>query len=326
MNKDNPLIYLTMSAMMVVIASLTVMILLDGSRARMPQILHKTEVIRPIGSYPKIPDVFIRGTYRVHCKSVVSTYGVIQGTQEWSGSSFGIDMSEYGMPERRYVVTAAHVVLGEHPKPPDSIEIQIRTDLSKQWVKCKILALDKDRDLAILEVGAELPIVFKLADDCDVGNSIIVSGCPMDTTPSAVLGFLTSKDPEIVHAAVRCPIWQASAPFFLGNSGGPVFDAETHNVVAVLVAGLRTVNDTMVPNLALCIPCTEVRKFLDKAFRLPDEDDIVVAPPPKIIAVPPPDVVPTPPVEKPQPPKIVSPAPPKADLPKAEIVPLPGQK
>lgn len=277
------MIVLSMTAMMVAIVALTSMLLIDAQRSQVPMVVHKTETIRSDSSYPRIPKFFTTGTYRVRGRANVTTFGVVQGTQEWTGSAFGVDMSEYGLAQPRYLITAAHVALQHGGKPSDILEIQIRTDKTKEWVRCKILLADKDRDLAVLEAAKDLPVVFKIADDGDVGAPVVVSGCPIGTTPSAAMGFLTSKDPEIRDTVVKCPVWQASAPFYSGNSGGPVIDAETHKVVAVLVAGLKTGEggNIMVPNLALCIPCTEIRKMLDAAFALRDEPraEIIHLPP-----------------------------------------------
>lgn len=310
------LVVLSMTAMMVIIVALTSMLLLDAERSKAPTIFHKTEIIRPIGSYPRIPKFLTTGTYRVRCKSCVTTFGVVQGSQDWTGSAFGIDLSEYGLPEKRYLVTAAHVALQQGGKPSDIFEIQIRTDTVKEWVRCKLLVADKDRDLAVLEAEKDLPVIFKLADDEDVGAPVIVAGCPVGTTPSAAMGFLTSKDPEIRDQQVKCAVWQASAPFYSGNSGGPVLDAETHKVVAVLVAGLRTADGGgMVPNLALCIPCTEIRKLLDKAFVLRDDEkkaEIVPLPEPKTVAPIAKPKVPAPEVLLPEPPPAVKPPAPPA--------------
>jgi len=254
--------------MSIVIAALTVVIFLDFEKAKLPVIHRKTEIVRQDRLYPMIPKFITTGTYRVRGSTISRTFGVVQGTQDWSGTAFGLDMSEYGLPEKRYLITAAHVALGPAGKPPDNIEIQIRTDTIKEWVKCKILVADKDRDIAVLQAEKDLPIVFKLAEDAEVGAPVIVSGCPVGTTPSAAMGFLTSKDPEIRDKGIKCEIWQASAPFYSGNSGGPVIDAESQKIVGVLIAGLKLAEGGMVPNLAICVPCIEVRKLLDASFKL----------------------------------------------------------
>lgn len=216
--------------------------------------------------YQKIPASIMAGTFRVRCKTKVFE-GVIERTKESYGSAFGIDVKEFGSDSKRYLVTAAHVVL-EGPmddRISDLVEIQIRTASVKKWISCRVLVASKDKDLAVLEASEDLPMVFGIAKDAEVGSSIIICGCPGGTTPGAAMGWLASKDPEI-PTHVKCGTWQAAVPFFFGNSGGPIFDAETEKVIAVLVGGLGDSMRGMIPHLAICIPCTEVRNVLTDLF------------------------------------------------------------
>lgn len=274
-NKDFSFVAVTLIAMLLIIASLSAIIYLQAQEIdKRPLIYHTTEVIKPQHLYPKIPVNLTVGTYRLHCKYSVKTLGVVQATSDSCGSGWGINLTEYGMPEHRYLITAAHVVLAgpDEKFPVDSVEVQIRTDKIKKWVKCKPLVVDRDADTAVLEAEEDLPIIFNLADDEEIGAPVIIGGCPVGTTPSTQIGWLTSKDPEI-PTKLRYPIWQAFAQFYKGNSGGPMIDADSQKVVGMLVAGLRLHEgeDQMVPGLAICIPCFVIRAVLDKNFRMPEE-------------------------------------------------------
>lgn len=286
------------------------------SRTQAPTVVSKTVKVE-MARYPVLPKYLTVGTYRVRCQALQKTYAIVTATRDSSGTAWGVDLSEYGIKEKKYLMTAAHVVLVEQ-RPVDKVEIQVRTEKVKKWLTCKIVAVDKDRDLALLEAPEEIPVVFKLGAEPEIGTPVVHSGCPVGTVPSAALGFLTSKDPE-GPLALRCKIWQASVPFFSGSSGGPVFDAETGNVIAILVAGISS-NGSMVPNLAFIIPVFEVRHFLDTLFKLPDEPVIQIIPLPQVKPVP---IPVAPPQPAPKPPEQKVPAPEAKPQPKAETVPVP---
>jgi S1-C subfamily serine protease len=210
----------------------------------------------------------IEGTYRVRCKASKTSYGIVHSTKESAGSAFGVSLAKWGIHEKKYLITAAHVVLQDE-KPAEIIEIQIRTDSVKKWVSCKPLIIDKDRDVALLEAFEEIPVAFEMGDEIEIGSSVILSGCPVGITPSANIGFLVSKDPEI-RASAKGRIWQVDAPFFSGYSGGPVFSTETGKVVAIGVAGIGTQSGA-IQNVAFCVPHDEIKKVLDAHLKLPEK-------------------------------------------------------
>ena len=269
-----PIISVTMLSMLLMIFSLSVIIVKQSIQDK----YNKAEALKQNGRYPKIPQHITTGTYRVRTEASARSFGFVLNTQEGSGSACGIDLSEWGLTEHKFLLTAGHVVLQHNDDgittnmPVDVIKIEVRVNSLKKWINCKILIVDKDRDIAILEAEDEVPVVFSLGRDAEVGAAIFVAGCPAGTTPSAVLGFLTSKDPEVPTSA-KCRVWQASAPFFFGNSGGPIIDAETEKVIGVLVAGIGT-RFGFVTNLIILIPCLEVRKMLDANLKLPEDHPV----------------------------------------------------
>lgn len=300
---SNSFVALTMILMMGIIATLATIVYLQGQLPHSPVVI-KTQVLEGKTHYPKIPVKITDGTYRIRMKNLCTSFGVLQGTQEATGSSFGVDLSEYGMPERRYLVTAAHCVIMNN-KPVDQIDAEVHIGKIKAWIRCKCLVIDKDRDLAVLEAASDLPFAFKIAEDAQIGDSVFIAGCPAGTNSSATLGFLTGKDPEINRGpGVRCQLWQVSASFFFGNSGGPVFDTDSEKVIAVLVAGIEQGPSQLVPGVAIVVPCFELRALLDSKFKLDEGSEAFVTPRPEPLA----------------PPKELAPI---APAPKAEIVPIP---
>jgi S1-C subfamily serine protease len=275
---EGPFLTFTLMSMSMIILGLSAVIYGLKEKEKEPVIFNQTkivksqtEIIKPSGLFPIIPKILTTATYRVKIQSLQTNYGIVRGTTEGSGSSFGIDLSDYGLIDKRFLITAAHVVLQQNGmKPVDGVEIQIRTETVKKWIKCKILVIDKDRDVAVLEASEDLPAVLKLGQDIEVGSPIFVSGCPAGTTPTTVAGWLTSKDPEFLLAPIKCKLWQASAPFWMGNSGGPVSDAVTNKVVGMLIAGIST-KEGMIPHLAIVIPLEEIKTVLDQHFKIPEK-------------------------------------------------------
>jgi len=278
-----------MLSMAMTILGLSIIIFVSNKQEKQQVIVKQTEVImRQERRYPKIPQFMTTGTYRLRTATKVtssSILGDIHRTQDAVGSSWGIDLSEYGLPEKRYLMTAAHCIMAHDPKSSgriaDTIEIQIRMERPdekgkmlpfKKWIKCKALIVDVDVDQALLMAEEEIPVIFKLGDRCDVGSPVIAVGCPIGTTPAAKMGTLVSVDPEVC-TPVKCQIWQADVPFYFGNSGGPLFDAESEVVIGSLVAGLGAKEGQLVPNLALVIPCIEIRKMLDYNLRIPEPEE-----------------------------------------------------
>lgn len=292
----DPLVVVAMIAMLGVIAALSTIIYLQSIEIeKKPVFTNRTEIIRPQHLYPGIPASVTQATYLVHCKSNVTSYGVIQAVSDSTGSAWGIDLSEYGMPEHRYLITAAHVVLKDKtttPKPVDVVSIQIKKGGFKKWVRCKILVVQPDIDTAVLEAEEDLPAIFKLAADGQEGATAVISGCPGGTSPSSQLGNLVSKDTGFSFG-LRCTVWQAFATFYKGNSGGPIVDAESQKVVGMLFAGMRISadSDTMIPGVAFCIPCYVIRGLLDSSFRIKDGAEET---PPKAEVIPIPAPVPAP--------------------------------
>jgi len=77
----------------------------------------------------------------------------------------------------------------------------------------------EERDLALVEVPAELPALVRAATAPKVGDSVLAIGSPLGLAGSASSGIVS---------AVRNGTLQFSAPVSPGNSGGPVVDRRGH--------------------------------------------------------------------------------------------------
>lgn len=177
------------------------------------------------------------------------------------GSAFGVDLSAYGIKDRRHLLTAGHLVFENGRMVAGTILIEVPGRGDKTWVRCTVAALDKEHDLCLLQSEVDLPVISELAaaeDKLSVGSPVVVVGCPLGTSPRVSPGAVTSVSSHDY-------LWRATAAFNHGNSGGPVFDAETNTVIGVAVAGVYGPNGDMDPMVALFAPIGTVRDFLRSA-------------------------------------------------------------
>ncbi|HLX61177.1 MAG TPA: serine protease [Planctomycetota bacterium] len=185
------------------------------------------------------------------------------------GSAFGVDLSPYGITAPRYLLSAAHLVLSDdgHRLLNGRIKVELPRNGRKVWAHCHVLTVTRFYDLCLLECDEDLPVVSKLAcakPGLHIGERIAVVGCPLGVQPQVSSGYLSNKDPLVSDRGHR--VWEASAAFNHGNSGGPVFNADQGTLIGVAVAGVRATGggpQDMDPSVALFTPYYCVKHFLD---------------------------------------------------------------
>jgi S1-C subfamily serine protease len=80
-----------------------------------------------------------------------------------------------------------------------------------------------------------------------------VVGCSLGLNPR----------PSSGHISAICGFsWEVSAPVLPGNSGGPVYTADTHELIGIAV-WVRLYGDQLVTTMAGIVPISEVYDFLD---------------------------------------------------------------
>jgi uncharacterized protein len=144
---------------------------------------------------------------------------------------------------------------------------EMRISDGASGIPVKVVALDPDRDLALLRAPKPVDAfaVFR-SEKSRLGENIVVVGFPLT-------GLLSSE--PIVTAGIVSALagmrdnqreLQISAPIQPGNSGGPVFDASGH-LAGIAVGTLDTVQLAraigVVPeNINFAIKAEEARQFL----------------------------------------------------------------
>ncbi len=129
---------------------------------------------------------------------------------------------------RNRIATAFHVVA--HGR-----RIRVTNQAGTRW-DARIIGVDRDADLAILEVDGDVGEPLTLADPPEVGRPVLAVGHPLMHRPPSgeregLLGWSLSRG---VVSAVGPRRFQFDANVNPGNSGGPVVDSEGRAVGVVV--------------------------------------------------------------------------------------------
>lgn len=139
------------------------------------------------------------------------------------GDERGVLGSGFRLADTSWVVTAAHVVT---PEPSGSPFVMWN---AKHW-SAKLTRVDKETDLALLELDADAPMpgLTMATDDAPpaAGEWIIVLGCPFGARSTATVGIVSATPGAILEPPTLRKLMQLNAAVNPGNSGGPVVNLE----------------------------------------------------------------------------------------------------
>ena len=184
----------------------------------------------------------------------VGSYGLMDTPR------FGFRAAGFAVGDGLQVLTSAHVIPPEEAGRIDrsiAVQVWLGGDIW-QLRSARLLGRDLRNDLALLEIdGPALPPLKLAAQDAVEGTAIALMGFPIGhalgqvhTTHRGIVSAWTSiatpaSDPSGLNArAVRqlregaFKVMQLDAIAYPGNSGGPVMDVETGEVVGVLQGGV----------------------------------------------------------------------------------------
>lgn len=118
----------------------------------------------------------------------------------------------------RRIVTAAHVV--------DALASTPEVVWKSQHWPARLLTLDRDTDLAVLELGAlpPMPALTLRSGPAAPGEWVAVLGCPFGTLPTATVGIVSAEPGAVMEPAALRTRLQLNVAINPGNSGGPVVD------------------------------------------------------------------------------------------------------
>jgi S1-C subfamily serine protease len=191
-------------------------------------------------------------------------------------SASGIAFARDG--QRTYVLTNAHVVApGKAWASP--VKIEVLPSGRDRRVAAAVVATGSlpDTDIAVLEVGAELPVTELAPDDgLELGDDLVVIGAPFGKGLSVAAGIVSQVEYEFLENAAapqQARSLKTDAAIGYGSSGGGVFDVPRGRLIG-LVEGYRTARvefgkdsdqyafDVPMPGETFVAPAAKIRRFL----------------------------------------------------------------
>lgn len=217
---------------------------------------------------------------------------VLVGTFKATNSPrFNLRGTGFVAGDGNFVVTNAHVIPdGPETDPEAKIVIQVRTAQGELQARvANILEIDKQRDLALLQFdgAAVQKLTVRDSDTVREGQSIAFMGFPI----GGALGFSPVTHRGIISSitAIALPssnasqlnarnvaslrsggfnVFQLDATAYPGNSGGPMFDAETGDVIGVInmvfIKGTKESALTHPSGISYAIPSKYVVELLSR--------------------------------------------------------------
>lgn len=213
---------------------------------------------------------------------LVGSYGLMDSPR------FGFRGTGFVVGDGRTVLTNAHVLPPEDPGRIDrTLAVQVWVNGSWQLREARLVNRDAFRDLAQLRIDGAAVKPLKLATTpTREGTAIALIGFPLGNA----LGFshvthrgIVASRTQIAAAASNFQalneravhqirqgnfdILQLDANAYPGNSGGPVLDVETGEVVGVLnmvlVKGTKEAALAVPTGISYAVPASEAQKLLD---------------------------------------------------------------
>jgi hypothetical protein len=169
------------------------------------------------------------------------------------------------------ILTAWHVVRDIQGDPPDlslPVPVQIyREDGTTRSEQAQLLVHDPKLDAALLELvtgdplefGASLAPRSRLAA-ARIFDGVVAVGCPLGNDPIPTRGEIATCHHEVDGELY----WMINAPTYIGNSGGGIFDAGTHELLGLFskIYTHGSLRPTIVPHMGLVTPLDRVYDWL----------------------------------------------------------------
>lgn len=217
---------------------------------------------------------------------------VIVGTFKATNSPrFTLRGTGFVVGDGNFAVTNAHVIPEGLEKDPESkIVIQVRTPQNELQARvATVLEIDKLRDLAVLQFdGPPVPkLSIRDSDTVREGQAIAFMGFPIGgalgfspVTHRGIISSITAITPPSSNssqlnarnvASLRSGefnVFQLDATAYPGNSGGPMFDANTGEVIGVInmvfIKGTKESALTHPSGISYAIPSKYVMELLGR--------------------------------------------------------------
>jgi hypothetical protein len=172
-----------------------------------------------------------------------------------------------------HLLTAWHVVRdiqGDLSKTDLPVPVTIYSeDGTLRKETAKLLCFDVGLDVALLMLrtpdalpcGAALATRARL-EDVHIFDDIYAVGCPLGNDPIPTHGEVATCHHEVDGERY----WMINAPTYIGNSGGGIFDGETHALLGIFskIYTHGSLRPTIVPHMGLVTPLDRVYEWLER--------------------------------------------------------------
>jgi len=163
------------------------------------------------------------------------------------------------------VVTARHVI--SSPKEAFNIRFRLKDHKGEFTTGARVLEVSHNYDAALLwaDLPSKIPAAKIASESAEYGDPVIVSGNPAGVQTIPTAGFYVGESRR--RMGDFPPVLLVSCQAYFGNSGGPVVNMISGEVIGILVGGM-----TGYHQLSLVTDIQKVRGMIAKAQRDRDND------------------------------------------------------
>ena len=185
------------------------------------------------------------------------------GSQGMTGVGTGIIMSKDG-----YIVTNAHVIYDDEHGYGEASSVQIQMSDEETTYDARIVAYDKEADIAVLKIDADnlTPAEFGDSSSCEVGETVVAIGNPLGLQfqNTVTCGIISALDRKVTINDNTMTLIQTDTAINNGNSGGPLINS-SGQVIGINSAKMSSTysGEATVEGIGFAIPMSEEKSIVD---------------------------------------------------------------
>lgn len=185
------------------------------------------------------------------------------GSQGMTGVGTGIIMSKDG-----YIVTNAHVIYDDEYGYGEASSVQIQMSDEETTYDARIVAYDKEADIAVLKIDADnlTPAEFGDSSSCEVGEMVVAIGNPLGLQfqNTVTCGIISALDRKVTINDNTMTLIQMDTAINNGNSGGPLINS-SGQVIGINSAKMSSTysGEATVEGIGFAIPMSEAKSIVD---------------------------------------------------------------
>lgn len=184
------------------------------------------------------------------------------GSQGMTGVGTGIIMSKDG-----YIVTNAHVIYDDEYGYGEASSVQIQMSDEETTYDARIVAYDKEADIAVLKIDADNLTPAEFGDSsCEVGEMVVAIGNPLGLQfqNTVTCGIISALDRKVTINDNTMTLIQTDTAINNGNSGGPLINS-SGQVIGINSAKMSSTysGEATVEGIGFAIPMSEAKSIVD---------------------------------------------------------------